>query len=926
MLSNKHFLKSSFFTIAILLFSTMVFSPFASAQTEQRSSIDEEYTRLIKEATTKPEFLSPLTEYLPRAEGIPTPKDVLGYIAGAPDKLTYYADILRYMRELADASPCVRVESMGKTMEGRDMTMVIVTSPANMEVLPANKEMMARLADPRIVKTEQEADALISRITPVYLLACNMHSGESGAAEASMEMAYRLAVDNNPIIKKIRDNMIVLIVPSAEPDGHDKHTDWFYKYNQDIKDYKKLTRVPYWGKYDMHDNNRDMITMSQKEMQHIASVFYEWLPIVFQDNHESVPYLFFSSANGPSNFPVTMDLERNMIAWWEVTQMNAYGMPGVHTHDFGNTSWSPNFMASVASNHNSTFHFYETFGNGVPTTMERKVEGSRLKKDWYRPIPPYENVLWSLRNNLNYQITGNVLAEYIVASQKEFFLKNFWKRGFGSYTRGKSEPPYAYIIPSGQKDPVDTAFLIDVLQRQKIEIHRTESRIKLKDKSFPAGSFVVRLDQPYGNLARILLSTQEYPPDAANAYDDCGWTLGLNMGVETIEIEDKEIFEVPLNPVTQRIMPMGKVEAAKKIKAYIINHGTINTLLPARIKLKDYEILSAEDAFKAGDKNFDAGSLIIPVSDASTGIHEAVKAVAAESGLTVTAVPRVPEVETHELDVPRIAVFHTWTSTQDDGWVRFAFDQLGIPFAQINKDHLRRGNLREEFDAIVFSNSRGRIGADIVFGVDPKGRESLAFIRSDEFKHLGTPDSSPDITGGMGLEGVLELKHFVEQGGLLVLLQNSVRVAVDFGFVRGLSYFSPSSKFHNPGSLLKTEVVNARHPIAYGYEKEPAVLRRHGGPLLSVPDEMEKYVILRYAKEGKVCLSGIVKNEKEISGKAAIMDIPLGSGHVVLFTFNPFWRDTNHGDYAFVFNALMNHDHLDAGFEAEKVHIPVSGR
>ncbi|MFW6140869.1 MAG: hypothetical protein ACOC5S_05900 [Acidobacteriota bacterium] len=198
---------------------------------KRASSIDEEYTRLIREATTRPEFLSQLTEYLPRAEGIPTSKDVLGYIAGAPDKLTYYQDNLRYVCTLAEASPCVKVESIGSTAEGREMVAV------------------------------------------------------------------------------------VLIVPSVEPDGRDKHTDWYYKCNQGIQDYQKISRVPYWGRYAMHDNNRDMITMSQIEMQNIASLYYEWLPVVFQDNHESVPYLFFSSANGPSNFPVAMDAERNLIAW-----------------------------------------------------------------------------------------------------------------------------------------------------------------------------------------------------------------------------------------------------------------------------------------------------------------------------------------------------------------------------------------------------------------------------------------------------------------------------------------------------------------------------------------------------------------------------------------------------------------------------------
>lgn len=199
-------------------------------------------------------------------EGVPTPLDVLGYIAGAPDKLTYYADIVRYMRALTDALPNVRVESMGDTWEGREMVAVAVTCAAYMGALEQSKKLMARLADPRVVKTEEGAEALIDQIIPVYLLACNMHSTESGAAEAAMELACRLAVDNNPTVKNIRENMIVLIVPSAEPDGHDKHTDWYYKYNQDVKEYDEITRSPYWGRFAFHDNNRDMITMFQAEM------------------------------------------------------------------------------------------------------------------------------------------------------------------------------------------------------------------------------------------------------------------------------------------------------------------------------------------------------------------------------------------------------------------------------------------------------------------------------------------------------------------------------------------------------------------------------------------------------------------------------------------------------------------------------------
>jgi hypothetical protein len=247
--------------------------------------------------------------------------------------------------------------------------------------------------------------------------------------------------------------------------------------------------------------------------------------------------------------------------------------------------------------------------------------------------------------------------------------------------------------------------------------------------------------------------------------------------------------------------------------------------------------------------------------------------------------------------------------------VRFALDQLDVTYDYINKDHLREGNLNGKYDAIILSNCRGETGADIVNGIDREKYGALSFVKSAEFKHLGTPDSAQDITGGMGVAGVLNLQTFVENGGLLVALQNPIRIAVDYGLVRGIRYYNPSKEFFNPGSILKGEIANDKHPIAYGYDKEVAMIRRHAGPLLDVPEELEKHVVARYAKEGDVCLSGIVVSQKELNGKAAIVDMPVGRGHIVLFTFNPFWRDTSHGAYAYVLNALMNYNDLDVGLE-----------
>lgn len=911
----KRLRRNVFLVMAVGAAGILFFSPTLAVQDSSSLSHDEEYTKLILEATTLPEFLSPLVNYLPKADGVPTPKDVLGYIAGAPGKLTYYEDILKYMRALADSSENVRVIPIGKSGEGREMVIVVISDSQTLQNLEKNQTLMARLADPRLVKTEAEADAIISQIKPVYWLTQNLHSSETGSAEASMEVAYRLAVDNNPFVKKIRDNLIVLITPSVEPDGHDKHTDWFYKYNKDITTRNKISRVPYWGKYDLHDNNRDMITMSQPEMQNITNTFFEWYPVVLQDNHETGNLFYVSSANGPSNFPPSLGSEATMIAWFEVAQMTGYGMPGVYTHAFGNTMWSPNFMASIASNHNAVFHFYETEGNSIANTMEREISPNQNKPQWYRPLPPPDKFLWSMRNNLNYQITGDLLAWYTVASNRDSFLKNFWKRGLHSYNKGKNEPPYAYIIPANQKDPLDMSFLVNVLLKQRIEVHRSKKDFELEEGQFPKGSFVIRMDQPYGNLVKNLLGIQKYPtdPGTTRVYDDAGWTLGLNMGVKTVKVMDKAVFEIPLDPVTSPVKPIGKITGKKASKAFVINNGTINGLITARFRLKDFHVLAAEAPFKIKERSFDAGSMIIPVSGNPEGLFKAVESMAGEIGLEVVSTSTMPDVETHDLDIPRIAILHTWQSTQDDGWVRYAFDQLDIPYDYIDKDDVKTGHLKNKYDVIVFSNCRGRSGSDIVNGIDPAHRGPLAFVKSEEFKHLGTPAASEDITGGMGIEGVVNLRDFVKNGGLMITLQNPVRIFIDFGLVRGLRIAGQSPGFANPGSILKGEVANSQHPAVYGYGKEPSLYRRHSGPLISLSEELEDFVVVKYASEGKICLSGMVQNEKDLQGKAAIIDMPLGKGHIMMFTFNPFWRDTNHGNYMFVFNSIMNFNDLDAG-------------
>jgi hypothetical protein len=606
--------------------------------------------------------------------------------------------------------------------------------------------------------------------------------------------------------------------------------------------------------------------------------------------------------------------------------MTGYGMPGVWTNgtfwDYrprsyasitSNTAWAPSYLFSVANNHNAIGRFYETWGNaGMPNTMERQVPESlaQISNSWNMPIPPYPRVTWSIRNNINYQQTADLTAMHTVATYRDDFLRNFWKRGFDSLQAGRQEAPHAYIIPSGQADPIDAAYLVNILLRQKIEVHQTSVALSLKEGTFPVGSYIVRLDQPYRDLAVNLLSIQKYPRGARATNDDTGWTLGLDMQVRTVETADPAIFAAPLVAVEKPVRVTGAVVGAPRPAAYIINHATINNLLPARFTLGTTPVMAAEEPFTAEGQSFDAGSFIIPVKGTAPVLRQKIETIAADLGLQVRAVAKPPIVKAHEIGVPRIAVYHTWTSTQDDGWVRFALDQMGVPFTSINNDHVRKGNLNASFDVIVFSNAPG--GADELV----KGRAAkvpLAYVKSGAFKHIGTPDSSEDITGGMGPEGVKNLQSFVEQGGRLIVLHNPVRVMTEFGIVKGIGLFTPGAGYFNRGSILKAEVVNAADPVAYGYPKDLAVYESPAGPLLTLTPEMEKHVVLRYAAQGPVCLSGLVEGEDQIRGKAAIVDVPVGKGQVVLFTFNPFWRDISHGSYMFVFNAILNFNYRPAG-------------
>lgn len=904
--------------IRIFISSILIIIFFSFGLILQAKKIDEESTKLIKEYTTSERFLNELIDHIPQSE-VPSPRDVLGYIVGTPKKLTYYGDIIKYMKTLAEKSKNVEIFPIGETNEGRIMYIVVVASEETIQNLDEYKAYTDALADPRETP-ENKAKEIIKIAKPIYYISCNLHSWETGSAEMSMELAYRLAVSDHPFIKTIRENCIVLITPSLEPDGHDRFTNWYYRYTKDITDERsRFPGPPYWGKYVFHDNNRD-ITVTQNLTKNVIKTFLEWYPQVTHDLHESIPYLYISTGTGPyypSLDPIVIN-EWQWLAHWEVTELTKMGMPGVWTHGFY-TGWYPGYLLWVGNLHNAIGRFYETFGNGGATTMERTLkreeeEGfmSRFnftRREWYRPWPPDKKITWSIRNNINYQQSGVLAALNLVALNRETILYNFWKKAKNAIEKGKNEPPYAWIIPTDQKHPVEMTNILNLLMFQGVEIHQVQKEIKVKEGTFPKGSYIIRMDQPYRVYAKTMLEVQNYPPDAGRPYDDATWTLGYMYDVKTVKIDDPKILNVPIVLVKYPIKYEGKIFGRIPKYAYVIPHQAMNNLITVRILLKNYKIYAAEKPFEADKRNFPAGSFILIANENKEEQYQKIASVAKNLGLTVYSINKKIEVEKHELEFPRVALYHTWIYTQDSGWVRFTFDQYQIPYKLISKDRLRKGNLKQEFDVILIPHQSSFIQAkNIVHGIDP-ALGPIPYNKTDQFKYIGDIDQSEDITGGMGFEGLLNLQKFVNEGGMLITLGSASKLPLEFGLVRHIE-IARTTKLLVPGSILKGEKVKGDSPILYGYEKNFPIY--HGsGFMFRIPKEEKKYIIAKYADSKDLCLSGLVKGEKEIKGKAAIVDVPINKGHIVMFNFNPLHRFQTKVDFMLVFNILLNYNHLE---------------
>ncbi|HEY3950495.1 M14 family zinc carboxypeptidase [Phenylobacterium sp.] len=905
-------LRSKLFARAVAL-AVAVGSPALAQQ-----QMDPTFAAHQKAWTTKPEFSSPLVDHLPASTpgGVPSPRDVLGHDIGAPKVLDHYADLLKYYRALAAKSPRVKIVETGKTEEGRPTVVVLISAEDNIRTVEANRANLAKLADPRGL-SEADAKQIIGKTKPMYVLMGGLHSAETGPPEMLMELAYRLVTEDSPVIERIRNNVIVGINPATDPDGRDRYTDWYLRNKiDDTDDLNPVPGAPYWGKYIFHDNNRD-INYTGFSARNLLDFYLQWHPPVMHDLHESVPFLYTFSGQAPQNPTLDPILfgEMPWIANFEMSQLTKYGMPGVWTHGYVD-EWSPGYVGFMSTNHNGLFKMYETFGNGGATTELRHVspvrgpgqgggdDNDQTKRDWFRPSPPYKVVEWSMRNNTNYMETGVLTGLTAVAQNPETIVENFYRKSRNSIEAGRKDAPHAFLIPGDQPDMTKAALVVNLLRMQGIEVGRTTAEVTLKEGKFPAGSFIVKRDQPYGRLAKILLEKQVFPDSKLRTYDDSAWTMGMMAHVKVTPSADLKALDVAATPVDKDVVT-GSIDAAGAPLYAVLDHGAIS-LATLRYRLKGEPIRIAEAAFKAGPTDVPAGSFIVEGK-----AYEALKAAVVPLGLKAVALKEKPGVATHEAANPHVAVYSTWGSTQNVGWVRYAFDQFETPYDLIFKDEVRKGGLRARYDVIVVP-SQGRSTKNLVFDIPVTGKP-LPYTKTPEFPTQGAYGSSPDIRGGMGLEGVSELRKFVEQGGTLITLGDSSALPGEYGIAPDVEVSRAAAGFYAPGPIVAAKIEKPANPIFYGYTGTETTVRWASTSLLSLPIRDQQDVLMSFPGGDKAVQSGLMNGAAQIKDRPAIVDLPVGQGQVLMFATNPVYRWQNFGEFRMLYNALFSYRDLRQG-------------
>jgi len=833
----------------------------------------------------------------PLAAQVPTPESVLGFRVGQDSMLASWRQINGYFARLAAASPRVRVDTLGPTTQGRPFLLVTISDPAN---LARRTELLAnqrRLADPRFLTADDEAQ--LTRSQPaVILINCSIHSTEIGASQMSMELAWRLATDT--AMARMLKDVVVLLVPSANPDGVDIVGDWYRESRWTAWD---GTSPPWlYHPYVGHDNNRDWFMLTQVETRMLTRVLYrQWFPEVFYDVHQMgntgtrmfVPP--FADPVNPNLDPAVVEAMALVGTTMAQALLDA-GKTGV-AHQERYDLWWHGGARSTPTRHGMVGILTEASSARLATPACYTAAEIRQPERGINFPAPWTPGCWHLRDIVDYELITATALIKLASDQRSAFISRFVGAGRRAVLAGSSEP-YAFILPSDSNDNGARTLLGNLLIEDGVEVHVATAPLAANGRSYPAGSLVIRMDQPFRAHAKDLLERQDYPDrrqypggPPQPPYDVAGWTLPLQMGLRVDHVVTPLGMDNLRRADTLAVAP-GTVTGRGDI-ALLDNrsNGEITALWRALAAGASADI--AAGAFTAEGRSWPTGTLIV------RGGRAAIERSARELGFDATLVRRAdtPAGSPHVAGVPRVALYKSWNASMDEGWTRWVFEQLGVSYVTVTDSVIRQGSLRSRFDVVLLpSETENAIVA---------GRR---------------PNSAPaQYTGGLGREGTEALRAFLADGGTVIALDEASRFAINrlgaparaLRTTRGATEADPAARpdpdsnsvfrFYAPGSIFEAS-VDVTHPIASGMAASAAVYFISSTILEAGPNAR---VVMSYPAGRNPLLSGYVSGPEVLSGRAALVDAPVGRGRVILFGFRPQHRGQTHGTFRVLTNAIL---------------------
>ena len=837
------------------------------------------------------------------AAPLPTPEQFAGFRMGTDKKLLRWDKIVEYAKLAAASSPRIKFEEMGKTSMGNPFVTVTISSPDAVADLAKYKANQKRLAYPRDLD-EAEAEKVIAGNKAVLFITCNIHGNEIGSTQMAPELIYRLATEDSPEVKHMLDNVILVLVPSFNPDGQILVSDWFMKYAGTQWENSPLPEL--YHKYAGHDNNRDAFMNTQAESKYFNKLaFKEWFPVVYLDEHQM-------GAAGPRIFvppfmnPINMNVDPTI---WELNGLFGYAM-GAALHGKGYTGiindtqytgwWQGGFMMQVWW-HNAIGLLTEVASANVaaPIDQEKTKSGAtapaaELTFEQMRNLDPRKPLAaprdvtprntyprpwlgghWTLRNIVDYELTATYALLNAVANERALVQRNFYRLNRQQIELGKTEGPYAYVIPGNQHDNAAAALMVKLLDEQGGEIHQAPEAFQAGGKTYPAGSYVVLMSQSFRPFVKDLLEKQTYPVQRQypggpmlRPYDVTGWTLPLMMGVEAVEVVKP--FTAKLERLTSFPVTAGRFTVAQAPVAYEISHNSNNIALATNRLLKS-----------GANVSWTADGGVIARSREDLG--PVLKEMSGTLGLDVKGLQFLP-TGTRRLKAARIGLYFPPQGVMDEGWTRWLLEQYEFPYARVKPAEIKAGKLHERFDAILFANQ-------------PK----------DQIINGATQEwIRPEDRGGIGTEGIAALKQFVREGGTLITLGSSGLAPVEefpLPLKNALKGLRPD-QFSCPGSILKVFVDN-RTPVGFGMADTASAVFYNNIAFDTAPamSDSKVHVIARYPSSG-ILESGWIGGEEYLNDKIAAAEVEYGKGRVILIGFAAQNRAQPHGTFKLLFNAL----------------------